>query len=392
MHLSFSKFQNKQPQYQIRFNLKLLSNYIHLLQYFGTALVITQVQSIQYSNYAYLPQDFKVVLVISEYFQTFLELLKDRRIIKSFDTILLIQEYQVGEYVFTTTGWHVPKPKDISNDFTSIIAHPQSPRRFQTTVESLEKERIVTHRPSLSLSLRLREKELSMETAEVQRYLIIGITFLTLPDAIGKNCPTVKKRGVVGTKAEDGNKVDLDGSIAPYLVVTPELSDDGKGGSSRTNLHALIVEKSAPDGLCLPTIVSQSKIFYFARYRDGSTTRDGRAAGWNQLVAKEAARNAPPTPLWTKQMRYRKRRDTTKVVLDPAISLNNSIGYHINSYLRTSETWHLQKVLTLMEEADEDLKHMPAPSNKALMAFLDNENEDFGEDDAETMDKEMAEL
>ncbi|TGO71674.1 hypothetical protein BELL_0543g00010 [Botrytis elliptica] len=45
-----------------------------------------------------------------------------------------------------------------------------------------------------------------------------------------------------------------------------------------------------------------------------------------------------------------------------------------------------------MEEADEDLKHMPAPSNTALLAFFDNENENFGEDDAEIINKEMVEL
>ncbi|TGO71675.1 hypothetical protein BELL_0543g00020 [Botrytis elliptica] len=118
-----------------------------------------------------------------------------------------------------------------------------------------------------------------------------------LPAAIEKKCPTVNKGGVVGTKTEDGNKVDLHGSIAPYLVVTPELSEDGKGGTGRTNLYALIVEKPAPNGLFLPTIVSQSKVFYLARDRNSSTTRDKRASEWNKLAAKEAFRNAPPAVL-----------------------------------------------------------------------------------------------
>ncbi|KAF7929346.1 uncharacterized protein EAE98_005264 [Botrytis deweyae] len=189
-----------------------------------------------------------------------------------------------------------------------------------------------------------------------------------LPAAIEKKCPTVNKGGVVGTKTEDGNKVDLHGSIAPYLVVTPELSEDGKGGTGRTNLYALIVEKPAPNGLFLPTIVLQSKVFYLARDRNSSTTRDKRASEWNKLAAKEA------------------------FLLEPVLSLKNGIGFHVSSYLRTSETWHLQKVLALMEEADEDLKHMPAPSNTALLAFFDNENENFGEDDAEIINKEMVEL
>ncbi|KAF7959122.1 hypothetical protein EAE96_002639 [Botrytis aclada] len=292
-------------------------------------------------------------------------------------------ELQIGEYVFTTTGWHVPKPEDVSNDDAFIIAHPQSSKSFQTMVESLEKEGIETHRTSLSLSL--REKGLTEETAEVQKYLIVGITFLNLPAAIEKEYPTVKKRGVVGTKADDGNKVDLGGSVAPYLVVTPELSDDGKGGSSRTNLYALIVEKPAPDGLCLPTVVPESKVFYLARYRDGSTTRDGRAAGWNKLVAKEATRDAPPAVLSEKQARHGKARETTKVEFEPVVSLRDSVGFHMSAYLRTSETWHLQKVMALLEEADEDLEYIPAPSNAAVKAFLDNNEEDFGEADAKTM-------
>ncbi|KAF7906749.1 hypothetical protein EAF00_001028 [Botryotinia globosa] len=149
-------------------------------------------------------------------------------------------------------------------------------------VEDLEKEGIETHRTSLSLSL--LEKGLSTETAESND----------------------KKRGVVGTKAEDGNKADLAGSIAPYLVVTPQLSDDGKEGPNRTELYALILEEPALNGLCLPTIVSQSK-----------------------------------------------------------------------------------KLLVIMKQSKERLKHMPST---ALMAFLDNENEDFGEEDAEAMNKEIAEL
>ncbi|TGO81493.1 hypothetical protein BPOR_1131g00020 [Botrytis porri] len=40
-------------------------------------------------------------------------------------------EHQVGEYVFTTTGWHVPKPEDISNDVTFIIAHPPYSKNFK---------------------------------------------------------------------------------------------------------------------------------------------------------------------------------------------------------------------------------------------------------------------
>ncbi|TGO27380.1 hypothetical protein BPAE_0043g00540 [Botrytis paeoniae] len=94
----------------------------------------------------------------------------------------------MGEYVFTTTGWHVPKPEDLSNGVTFIIAHPPSSKNFKTIVESLEKEGIVTHRTSLSLSL--RKKGLSMEIAEAQRCLIVGITFLNLPAVIEKKCPT----------------------------------------------------------------------------------------------------------------------------------------------------------------------------------------------------------
>lgn len=296
----------------------------------------------------------------------------------------------MGEHVFTTTGWHVPKPEDISNDATFIIAHPSSSKSFQTVVEDLEKEGVETHRTSLSLTL--REKGLLMETAEVQKYLIVGITFLNLPAAIEKNCPTVKKRGVVGTKAEDGSEIYVAESIVPYLVVTPELSDDGKDGSNRTELYALIVEEPAPNGLCLPTTVSQSKVFYLARYRDSSTTSGKRASEWNKLAAKEAVRNAPPAVLSKKQARYGKSRDTTKVVLEPVTSLKNDVGFHMSAYLRTSETWHLEKVLAILEQADEDLKDMPAPSNTAMLAFLDNENQDFGEDDAETMNNEIAAL
>ncbi|TEY71116.1 hypothetical protein BOTCAL_0101g00090 [Botryotinia calthae] len=190
-------------------------------------------------------------------------------------------EYQMGEYVFTTTGWHVPKPEDISNDVTFIIAHRESSKPFQTMMGG-------------TFSRNGRGPEVSDRR----------ITFLNLPAAIKKKCPTVKKGGFVGTKAEDGNKVDLDGSVAPYSVVIPESSEDGEGESSRTNL----------------------------------------------------------------------------------------IAFHLSAYSRTLETWYLEKALRLMEEADEDFKYQPAPSNTALRAFLDNGEEDFGQADAEAMKKEIAEL
>ncbi|TGO09388.1 hypothetical protein BTUL_0167g00070 [Botrytis tulipae] len=299
-------------------------------------------------------------------------------------------EHQMAEYVFTTTGCHVPKPKDLSNGVTFIVAHPSSSKSFQTMAEELEKEGIETHRTSLSLSL--REKGLSTETAEVRKYLIVGITFLDLPAAIEKKCPTVKKGGAVGTKAGDGNKADLVGSMAPYLVVTPEILEDEESGSRRTNLYALIMEKPAPNDLCLPTIVSQSKVFYLARYLDGSTTRDGRVAGWNKLAAKEAIRIAPLAAISTTQGRQGTSRDTTKLVVDPVLSLRNSIRHHLTSYPVTPETWHLQQALLIMEQAVENPKDVHTPSNTALRAFLDNENDDFDEDDAETMIKEMTEL
>lgn len=76
------------------------------------------------------------------------------------------------------------------------------------------------------------------------------------------------------------------------------------------------------------------------------------------------------SPMW------KSSRDTTKVVLEPVVSLKNSI----------------ERALQLMEQADEDPKYMPAPSNTALMAFLNNEEEDSGEADADAMNKEITEL
>ncbi|KAF7894568.1 uncharacterized protein EAF01_010019 [Botrytis porri] len=179
--------------------------------------------------------------------------------------------------------------------------------------------------------------------------------------------------------------------MASYLVVTPEIPED-EIGSRRTNLYALIMEKPAPNGLCLPTIVSQSKVFYLARYRDNSITRDRRSTEWNKLAAKEAILNALLAALSTKQDSCGKSRDTTKAVLGPVLSLKNSIRYHLTSDPGTPESWHLQKALLIMEQADEDLNEMLAPSNSALEEFLDNENDYFDEDDAETMNNEIAEL
>ncbi|KAK6613846.1 ATP-dependent DNA helicase srs2 [Botrytis cinerea] len=162
--------------------------------------------------------------------------------------------------------------------------------------------------------------------------------------------------------------------VAPYLVVIPESSEDGKGGSSRTNLYALIIKKPVPNSLCLLTMEWESR----GMQQAGCQRSDSE--GTTGSVVEKAS------PIW------KSSRDTTKVVLEPVVSLKNSIAFHISAYSRKLETWHLQRALQLMEQADEDPKYMPAPSNAALIAFLNNEEEDSGEADAEAMNKEIAEL
>lgn len=51
-----------------------------------------------------------------------------------------------------------------------------------------------------------------------------------------------------------------------------------------------------------------------------------------------------------KQLRYRRAKDTTKLVLEPNIALVNEIAVLIRFYEKYRQPWHLQWLRSLLEE------------------------------------------
>ncbi|KAF8854059.1 hypothetical protein BDZ45DRAFT_657175 [Acephala macrosclerotiorum] len=135
-------------------------------------------------------------------------------------------------------------------------------------------------------------------------------------------------------------------------------------------------------GLCTPHHIGQQNCFYLPKFRDGSTVLKERGPAWNALVAKQALRPSDRV-LSKKQMAYKKARNTSKVVLEPAVSLQNSICTHVECFAESSDMWHLQEISSILEQADQDLLFMPIASNTAMRKFVDNE-EEFEDGDSTT--------
>ncbi|KAB8291660.1 hypothetical protein EYC80_006460 [Monilinia laxa] len=198
-----------------------------------------------------------------------------------------VPEYQLAKYVFKTHEWQITKPSALPNDSTFINALVPSPEAFIEVVKSMNAKGIDPCRESSKLTP--RESSIENETANIQRYLVVGVTFVDLTEITLKKSPDTDTGSAVGTEASDETKVAMTDLASPYLVVTPGLSGDINDATNQTNMYGLVSE--IPGGLCLPTIVSQDRVFYLARYSNDSSTMNSRNSSWNERVLVEVMRN-----------------------------------------------------------------------------------------------------
>lgn len=289
---------------------------------------------------------------------------------------------QIEGYAFNIFGWAMEIPADeldtAAGGSLIINAYEPSGTPWEKGAAAMEKKAENPWRESLSLTS--RESDVN-EEAGVQRYLVVGITSTDLTADHYKKHKSQTKQKPVGIHLDDSSIIRP--KELPLIVVTQIQESE----QPKTDLFVLLRPKL---GLCTPYHVGQKACFYLPVFRDETTDMKLRGPAWNQLVAKQAFR-PPDRPLSAKQTAYKKARNTSKVVLEPKVALQNEISCLVECLAKTGEMWYLKELDSLIQQADEDLIFMPPASNTAMRKFVDNE-EEFEDGDAASMVEELGQL
>jgi hypothetical protein len=293
-------------------------------------------------------------------------------------------EKQLDTHLFTPYGWCIPLPPNFSNAVTIIKAYEASSSPYKTVVEKAIKNGEIGWRDTLDFTA--RETSGPEDATDVRRYLVVGLSYSGLiPDKLSKNALTGLKRVFVGNVANEANLIKLPTDARPIIVVTPVTDEK----PARTNFYALVCPKK---NLCTPCQIGKHMVFYLARFRDNTTTFATRGTNWNELILAEAFRPALDPVTSSKSRRVHKAKTSSKLVLEPVLSIRNQLSLHISCFLQSKETWHLEQALAVLKQAETDLAYMPPPSNEALLKFLDLDEASFDEGDAEKMIAEVEAL
>jgi hypothetical protein len=161
------------------------------------------------------------------------------------------------------------------------------------------------------------EREILREETGTRRYGVVGYALrdrlqdekIKLKD---KNAP---KQMPVGDHLAD-NIYAWDSDNPPILVVAVVVEEEPNG----TTLHALL----RPDrGLCTPYVIKQDLVFYRHEFRDGTTGKKVRGLNWNRLVLAQTVRPNSNNVDTAKQTKFKRARDSNKIILSPHLSLAN---------------------------------------------------------------------
>jgi hypothetical protein len=289
---------------------------------------------------------------------------------------------QMLDYAFNLYGWAIEIPAELRMGPIFINAEEDSSTPWETATKTAQAKGQNPFRSSISFTAsEMREQ---VEPGE-RKYLVVGITFHKLGDLEPKWNKIVNKAQPVGHVIKDNIISSKDGDMLPILVVTKVLEEE-----SNIHLRALINPRN---GLCRPHHISKEHCFYFPMFRDSSTAYEQRSANWSRLVADIAVKTSS-TPVSKKQAKYLKARNTTKVILEPIVSLRNEICCLVESFAASGQMWHLEELEYILEKADEDLKHAPPVANTNMHLFLSEDEDDdeaFGDEEAEGMLKELEE-
>ncbi len=93
-----------------------------------------------------------------------------------------------------------------------------------------------------------------------------------------------------------------------------------------------------------------------------------------------------------KHQRHRRAKDTTKQVLEPGMFILNELVGFILVFEKYKQSWHVQELRRVLEEAQEDLRSMPMPAYWGLTKFADLGEVELTEEDAEKVVEDVQEL
>jgi hypothetical protein len=288
---------------------------------------------------------------------------------------------QIEGHAFNVFGWAMEIPSELSAAVNGVIiinAYEPSTTPWEKAVVAMEKRGEAPWRESLNLTPRELD---SVEEAGVGRYLLVGFTCPRLKDEHFKKHSSQTKQKPVGTYLAADGIIRCDG--LPVMIVTQTQDTE----QSKIDLFALLRPRL---GLCTPFHIGQKGCFYLPMFRDETTDLKLRGPAWNKLVAKQSLRPSDGV-LSSKQLTFKRARNTTKVILEPKVSLQNEICSLIECFGKTGEMWHLKELVSVLEDADDDLIFSPPASNTAMRKFIDNDDEFEGEYPA-LMVKELGQL
>jgi hypothetical protein len=289
---------------------------------------------------------------------------------------------QIEGYAFNVYGWALEIPADEPAFAGTVIINAYEPcgTPWETGVASMIKKGEDPWRKSLALTA--RELDDSEGAGGIQRYLLVGITSADLEVEHLKMHNSQTKQKPVGTHLAADSIIEISNKERLPIMVVTQIQETEQ---PKTDLFVLLRPRL---GLCTPFHVGQKECFYLPVFRENTTSLSKRGPAWNQLVAKQALRPSE-RELSVKQMAYKKARNTSKVVLEPKVALQNEIMFLVECFSKTGEMWHLQELVSVLEQADEDLTFIPPASNMTMRKFVDNE-EEFEQEDPARMIEELG--
>jgi hypothetical protein len=280
---------------------------------------------------------------------------------------------QLKGYAFTVSGHALVDGMVGRSENEVILAYP--PQNL-TLVKALDKMKEAGLKDSeiYQNTNSYTEREILREETGTRRYGVVGYALrdrlqdekIKLKD---KNAP---KQMPVGDHLAD-NIYAWDGDNPPILVVAEIVEEEPNG----TTLHALL----RPDrGLCTPYVIKQDLVFYRHEFRDGTTDKKVRGPNWNRLVLVQTVRANSSNVDTAKQTKFKRARDSNKIILSPHLSLANEVLCLARGFQKTKKSWFLTEMQLVLKEVDNDLNY--APIQKDLRNFIDSE-EEFDKEEAE---------
>ena len=284
---------------------------------------------------------------------------------------------QLRNFAFSACGYAMEDGMQRGLNET-IIAFKKSMTPYKEAIKTMEKKNEIIYRPNAEYTPR----ELGPLEIGTSRYLVVGYVPREVKQEYTILAAYQRKQQPVGT-IEPKTVIPWDAENPPLLVVTEILE-------TRPDAIQLWVLLRPRQGLCTLFQVAQRIVFYRHEFRDATTALNSRCANWNKLVALQSVCPGSSKTPSAKQERFRRARDTSKVILEPNISFSNEILCLAMSFKTSRDPWFLKEIQNVLVQMDEDLNARPLVANAGLRKFVNTDEVDFDEEDARAVVDNMA--